>query len=325
MTPVDAKAEIPAIESLGKATTRFSALSVRNVLFATDFSPTTEAALPYAVAICRKFGSTLHTAHVLSETGLLMMTGGIDYVSLSTLYEDAIAEARQKLEQISERTDGVPHRNYIRYGQVWKKLSGIIDDNQVDLIVIGTHGRTGIGKMLLGSVAENILRHASCPVLTVGPNVSGRAKLPAMQTHGRDLAPPELELRQVLFATNFRNAERGAQAAFQLAGEFHARLTLMHVIEDYTRLGSDPSPIDYGKRKLKDLIPIDALFRQLPETLIELGNAPERILKIAADSQADMIILGARSSAEVGTTHLPWSTTIRVIAHAHCPVLTIRQ
>jgi len=230
MALADAKPEGAQIESAGQTTPTFSSLSVRNVLFGTDFSLSSEAALPYAAAICRRFGSTLHTAHILSDTILLMMSGG-DCVTLSTLQEDAISEARHKLDQISERIAGIPHRNYIRCGQVWRKISEISDDNQVDLIVVGTHGRTGLGKMLLGSTAEDILRHASCPVLAVGPKVSGRAKLPALESHGRDLAPPELELRQLLFATNFtRSAQRLAQAAVQLSEEPHTRLTLMHVL-----------------------------------------------------------------------------------------------
>ena len=72
---------------------------MKNVLFATDFSATSEAALPYATAICRRFGSTLHMAHVLSEASLLMMTGGVDYVSMGTIYEDAHNEAKEKLDQ----------------------------------------------------------------------------------------------------------------------------------------------------------------------------------------------------------------------------------
>src|SRR5689334_21903066 len=75
-----------------------SAVRVHNVLFATDFSPTSDAALPYATTICRRFGSTLHVAHVLSDTGLLMMSGGVDYVSMGTLYEDAHTEAKEKME-----------------------------------------------------------------------------------------------------------------------------------------------------------------------------------------------------------------------------------
>ena len=302
-----------------------AALSLKNVLFATDFSATSEAALPYATAICRRFGGTLHSAHVLSDASLLLMTGGVDYVSMGTIYEDANTEAKEKLDQIAGRFEGIAHRNYVRHGQVWKNLAVIIEENAIDLVVVGTHGRTGLGKLLLGSVAEDILRHAPCPVLTVGPKVSGRDKLPAFQNHRRDLAPFELDLRQILCATNFaQNAVRVAQAAVSLAEEFRARLTLLHVIEDYTELGTRPGPIEDGASRLKDLISKDAVLQYAPEAVLEFGAAGERILKVAEQRESDLIVLGARAATEIGTTHLPWSTAPDVLANAHCPVLTIR-
>ena len=310
----------------GRATCKFSALAVRNVLFATDFSATSNAALPYATAICRRFGATLHTAHVLSDASLLLVTGGVDYVSMGTIYEDAHSEAKEKLDQLSARFEGIPHRNYVRHGQVWKNLEAIVKENEIDLVVVGTHGRGGLGKLLLGSVAENILRHASCPVLTVGPKVRGRAKLPAFQNEGRDLAPPDLDLRQVVFATNFAPAaQRIAHEAVALCKEFGSRLTAIHVLEDYTQLGSRPGPIEENMRRLQELVGGDSGLQYVPELVIEFGAAAERILKIASDRDADMIVLGARSLSEVGGTHLPWSSAHHVIAKAHCPVLTIRD
>jgi nucleotide-binding universal stress UspA family protein len=327
MALVEANVEVPQSDlSSAKVTASLTALSVRNVLFATDFSSTSEAALPYAAAICRRFGSTLHTVHVLSDTGLLMMTGGIDYVSMGTLYEDAHTEASEKLDQISGRLRDIPRHNHVRHGQVWTGLADVIEANEVDLIVIGTHGRTGLGKLLLGSVAETILRHAPCPVLTVGPKISGRAKLPAFAKHGRDLAQFELELRQIVFATDFgRNSVRIAQEAIALAEEFGARLTLLHVIENYSQLGLRPGLIEDGVRRLQELIPLNASLQYHPEIALEFGSSVERILKVASDREADMIILGARSWSEVGGMHLPWSAAHQVIAGAHCPVLTIRE
>lgn len=302
------------------------AVSVKNVLLATDFSPTSEAALPYATAICRRFGSTLHMVHVLSDASLLMMTGGVDYVSMGTIYEDAHTEAKERLDQIADQMEGFPHHSYVRHGGVWKNLSGIIEENDIDLIVVGTHGRTGLGKLLLGSVAEDILRHAACPVLTVGPKVCGRAKLPEFHGRARDLAPLELELRHIVCATDFgKNSKRVVFEAITLAEEFRARVTLLHVIEDYAQLGSRPGPIEDGVRRLQELIPSEATLQYAPETLLEFGSVPERIVHVAADREADMILLGARSSEQVGTTHLPWSSAHHVIAQAHCPVLTIRE
>jgi nucleotide-binding universal stress UspA family protein len=306
-------------------TSRASVIRVRNVLFATDFSATSEAAMPYAVAICRHFGSMLHLVHVLSDTSLLMMSGGVDYVSMGTLYEDAQNEAREKLEQLARCLEGVPHKSHVQHGQIWNSLARVIEANQIDLIVVGTHGRSGIGKLLLGSVAEDILRHAPCPVLTVGPRVSGRAKLPPFQKLGRDLAPVELELRQIVLATDFRNdAAQLARQAVWLAEEFHARFTIMHVLEDYSHLGREPGAIHDSVKELERLVPADAPLQYAPDIVVEFGSAPERILKVASEREADMIVLGARS-AEVGTTHLPWSAAHHVIAQAQCPVLTIRQ
>ncbi len=304
---------------------RLPALSVKNVLYATDFSATSEAALPYATATCRHFASTLHTVHVLSDANVLMMCGGVDYVSLGTVYEDTQAAAKEKLDQIAERFAEIPHRNYVRHGQVWKNLAELVRDNEIDLIVLGTHGRTGLGKLVLGSVAEDILRHAPCPVLTVGPKVSGRAKLPACSTRARDLVPVELELRQIVCATNFtQDAALIARKAVSLAEEFRARLTLIHVIEDYTQLANGPGFIEEGVRRLKDLIPKSAALQHAPEAVLKFGSPAERILKIASIRESDLIVLGARASAEVGTTHSPWSTVHHVIAQAHCPVLTLR-
>lgn len=300
-------------------------LRVKNVLFATDFSATSEAALPYAAAICRHFGSTLHTAHVISESNLLLMTGGVDYVGIGTIYEDAHTEAKEKLEQMGPRIEGIPHLAHVCHGQVWSNIARIIEENEIDLIVVGTHGRTGLGQLLLGSVAEDILRHAPCPVLTVGPKVAGRAKLPAVPSQGRDLVPVELEIRQIVFATDFApNSVNLAPVVVQLAEEFQARLTLMHVIEDYTQLGTRPGPIEYGIRRLQELAPKNSSLPCAPESVLEFGEAAASILEIASNRDADLLVLGARPAADlVGTTHLP-STAHQVIARAKCPVLTVR-
>jgi nucleotide-binding universal stress UspA family protein len=299
-----------------------AALSVKNVLFATDFSFTSESARPYAIALCRHFGSTLHTAHVLSDDNIVAMTGGVDYVGLSALYEDARSQAKEKLSQISSRLRGIPHRDYVPHGGIWENLAEIVEENRIDVIVLGTHGRTGLGKLLLGSVAENILRHALCPVLTVGPKVCGRAKLSA--NSGNDLSPLDLDLRQIVFATNFApNSSRIAKHAVSLAEEFQSRLTLLHVTENYRQRGSRTTPIEDELGRLRNLIPENTLLQYRPDTVVEFGFPSDRILKIASKLEADLIVLGARA-AEAGNTHLPWSTAHHVIAGAHCPVLTIR-
>jgi len=304
-------------------TTKFQAVSVKNVLYATDFSLISEAALPYATAICRKFGSTLHVAHIISDTGLLLMTGGVDYVSFGTLYEDANTTAKEKVDAITSRLGGISFRTHLRHGKVWQHLRGIIADNDIDLIVVGTRGRVGVGKLLLGSVAEDILRHTQCPVLTVGPCTCGRARLPRVESKGTSLAPIDLELQNVLYAANFTAAAQAvAPFAVAMAQEFDARLTLMHVLEDVSPQESRPGQMEECVQRLRAMVPKDAALAYTPEVVIEFGSPWEAIVAKAVKRDADLIVLGAHPSE--GTTHLPWTTVHQVVAHACCPVLTVR-
>lgn len=297
-----------------------AAIAVKNVLYATDFSDTSEAAFPYATAICRKFGSTLHIAHVFSDSTLMLMTGGADYASFEVLYENARSLAQQKVDQIAARLRDTPTRTYVRHGEVWDKLSPIVAENGIDLIVVGTRGRGGLGKFLLGSVAEDILRHAPCLVLTVGPGISGHAQF--SEFHASGPAPVEFELRRTVYATNFTaESLKVAPVAFSLAAQFQARLTLMHVVEGDSRLGTPPEPVDEEVRKLRQLIPAASLA-YVPEVLVEFGSAWRCIVNKAAEREADLLVLGARCIN--GVSHLPWSTVHHVVAHATCPVLTIR-
>jgi nucleotide-binding universal stress UspA family protein len=297
-----------------------AAIAVKNVLYATDFSDASEAAFPYATAICRKFGSTLHVAHVFSDSALMLMTGGADYVSFEALCEDARSLAQQKVDQIAARLRDTPTRTYVRHGEVWDRLSAIVSENEIDLIVVGTRGRGGLGKFLLGSVAEDILRHAPCPVLTVGPGICGHAKLP--EFHASGPAPTEFELRRIVYATNFTpDSLKVAPVAFSLAAQFQSRLTLMHVVEGDSRLGTPPKPVDDDVRKLREEIQTVSLV-YVPEVLIEYGSAWRCIVKEAAEREADLLVLGARYIN--GACHVPWSTVHHVVAHATCPVLTVR-
>jgi len=316
MTVLESKQDTPETDK------QPASISVKNVLYATDFSATSEAALLYATALCRRFGSTLHLAHVLSDTNLLLMTGGVDYVSFQTLYNDAQNIAQEKVQNIAAGLGEIPYRTYVRHGKVWTNLSRIVAENAVDLIVVGTHGRKGLGKLVLGSVAEDILRHAPCPVLTVRPAVYGRANLPGFYGNGRELGRVELDLHRIVYATNLTFASlKVAPVALALAAEFQARLTLIHAVEGDSRLGTQPEPINNGMRKLQEELP-KAGLAYAPEILTDFGSAWYCIVNKAAECEADLIVLGAHTADRA--THLPWSTVHQVVAHASCPVLTVR-
>ncbi len=303
-----------------------SAISIKNILFATDFSGVSEAALPYAEALSLRYGSTVHVAHVLPEVTFLR-PGAPDPAVMGSIYEDAHSLAQEKMQRVAEQLKGFPHHTYLRHGKPHEVLSEIIEEQEIDLLVAGTHGRTGLGKLVMGSVAEQILRQVTCPVLTVGPKVASAAKV--TRSHGyRDVAPAPIAVRQVLCSTDFKQASLEAVSyAISLAGEFQARLTLLHVIEDYgDHLHDRPGPIDLALRKLEALVPAGADLKYPPEALVEFGVPCESILQIAAERDADLIVLGVQSAeGHLGAaTHLGGGVAHKIIVGAHCPVLTVR-
>jgi len=195
----------------------------------------------------------------------------------------------------------------------------MISEHEIDLLVVGTHGRTGARKLLMGSVAEKIFRQASCPVLTVGPNVP-----PAIDNRVR--------LQRILFATDFGPESLAAlRYALSLAEEHQAQLTLLHVVE-YPGSIVDVEAIRATKMsRLRELVPPEAESWCRVEYLVEfsaaISLAPEKIMEIARLRGEDLIILGVRPvhGAIGAVTHFAHTTAQHIAAHAACPVLTVRE
>jgi nucleotide-binding universal stress UspA family protein len=297
-------------------------ISLKNILFATDFSIFAEAALPYAVAIARHYGSTLHAAHVIPDLNILVHPLAVDPVTFESAYEAEKRAALEHMQALVPDLRSVDHHTYIRHGNVWDALHEIITQQHIDLLVLGTHGRGGLGKLIMGSVAEELARQAPCPVLTVGPKASGQVK-EEFDEAAQDIRPAKIELKQIIFAVDF-NPESLAAAPFaiSLAEEFQARLGMVYVIPQDL-----PSPSRLVLQRLEDLVPPEAALWCRPENIVKFGTPAEQILQCASERNADLIVLGVRSAkAHLGSaTHFPWSTAHRVIASASCPVLTVRS
>jgi nucleotide-binding universal stress UspA family protein len=301
-------------------------VAIQNVLFATDFSDVSEAALPYVTALSLRYGSTVHVVHVLPDVALLR-PGAPDPVMFGSIYEEAHSVAQEKIQQLSKRLKGFPHKTYVRHGEVLDVVKNIVEEQKIDLLVLGTHGRTGLGKLLMGSVAEQIFRQANCPVLTVGPGVPATEKVRESR-HDRELPPVQVKFGNILYATDFKpDAVEGSWYAVSLAREFNAHLTLLHVIEDFgEHLHERPGPIETALVKLEELVPDREGLRYAPEFVAEYGSAAEVILKIANEYEADLVVLGVRPTSSNGAaTHFGRSVAHKVVAGANCPVLTIRR
>jgi nucleotide-binding universal stress UspA family protein len=307
------------------ATVPIASISIKNLLFATDFSPISATAFPFALAICRHYGSTLHAAHVVTESAFVMSSGWADPTLLGTAYENTRNLAHGRMHELAALMGDVPHQTWVCTGDFWDAMSEVIAANHIDFLVAGTHGRTGMSKLVMGSIAEKILRCAQCPALTVGPRVAH----PVSRLHlgpNEDVAPQEIRFQRILYATDFSSQSLSAKPlAISLAREFQAQLTLLHVIEEYGDLTRTPGPIARASRHLEELVYEEKNLACRPRAVVEYGSAAARILELAAQFRSDLIVLGVRPPGYMGVaTHSPWATVPTVVAGAHCPVLTVR-
>ncbi len=145
-------------------------IAIKDVLVATDFSAPSDTALNYARAMARSFGATLHVLHVFEPlwiTSADVVGGG---VALATMIQGLEDTARKQLEEaVTEEDRRELHATsaMVTSESPAREIANYAHEQKVDLVVIGTHGRSGISRMLIGSVAEKVVRLAPCPVLTV--------------------------------------------------------------------------------------------------------------------------------------------------------------
>ena len=281
-----------------------------NILFATDFSAAAAHAVPFVKKIARHFQSNLVALHVKLPV--------VNPMTQPTTWQADIVAARvfdkKHRDELLDTFAGINTEVMIEEGEIQSCLQSAIEKHDTDLVIIATRGRTGVAKVLLGSVAEEIFRTLPCPVLTVGPHSD----------------PAKANIREILLATDFGSESQSAAAyAVSLAQEYQARLTLLHVVPE-RKPGELVSWFDVqesSKQLLRKLVPAGAEAWCRPEYLVERGDPAERILDLANLRAVDLIVLGAQPEKGIpgAATHLPIATAHKVVAHANCPVLTVRS
>ncbi len=288
--------------------TRLSRIGINKILVATDFSPESQNALQYALSLAKRYESKLFITHAVppdaGTTGMEMQ------VALPDLMQSN-AERNVALLEQTEELKSFPHEVIVESGEAWEVLKEVAYNKNIDLIVMGTHGRGGVSKLLLGSTAEKVIRHASCPVLTVGPQVKPLSL-------GR--------FGHILYATDFSDGSmRALTYALSLAKEDGGELTMFHVIQSKTL--SELYSIEWKRQdreSLRRLIPPDLDLACKPDIEVEVGDPAVEIIRLAGSRNAELIVMGARGGG-AASTHLPWTTLHHVLQHAHCPVLTVRE
>jgi nucleotide-binding universal stress UspA family protein len=146
-------------------------LTIREILFATDFSPPSQHALKYACELAEKFDSQLHVLHVLQDLMPFMGEPGMLMPNVSNYLIEVRESAQRALQDLPPKEYPAAGQavRVLRSGSPFLEIVRYVKEAGIDLIVIGTHGRTGLKHVLMGSVAENVVRKAHCPVLTVRP------------------------------------------------------------------------------------------------------------------------------------------------------------
>jgi len=280
----------------------------QRILLATDFSVRSVVAVPFARALAEYYGGSMVVAHVI--TAEAPDGGGMETpAELDAARAQAESEVRKF---IAENPLGrVRYETVVGPGPAWEFFAPLVEEKHIDLIVLGTHGWSGVGKLLLGSVAQRIFSLAPCPVLSVSPRVQK-----SWGAAGR--------LRRILYPTDFTpTGLKALPYALSLAKVSQAALLLLHAPEGSAAGSSEM--VQGFHQHLNALIPAEERTWCKSDTLVTAGEPEQVILEAAERNAADVIVMGAHAfEGTLSLLQVPLSIAYRVVAHAPCPVLRVR-
>ena len=307
-------------------------IEIQRILCPVDFSDYSRHALDHAVALARRYESTITVLHVFSTVPVTAYAPGMPgFEPIVLTREDRdqlLAELKRFVE--TESAPGVPMDAVIREGDTTSEILDQATNMKAELLVMGTHGRSGFEKFLLGSVTEKVLRKAGCPVLTVP------------RRHPDAVPATPVLFQQILCPVDFSDCSMQAlNYAMSLAQEADAHLTVLHVMTDELARTPDAygaiimndreSLADFRRRcedaarqRLKAAVPETVAAYCHVETIVASGKPSREVLRIAAEQQSDVIVVGVHGRGAADLMFFG-STTNHVVREATCPVLTIRQ
>jgi len=279
------------------------------ILFAAEI-PANEKAFAFALALAKEFGSDLILFHAYDALVVAASeTSGIRYYD----YAAAARSEKQHLEPLARRVReaDITCEVVVRPGLPADEILAFTREREIDRIVMGTHSPGPIGKLLVGSVAEAVLRTACLPVYIIGPEVV-------------DGSYRNFATRTILCATSLHEASTVVAAfAAELAAQHKARLILQHVIRPQERAellaGRSLDEVEAG---MLALVPGKLQNQIAIQTIVVPGDPTEELLYQSNAQQADLIVLGAQGASAFAaiTRH---GVVYKVLAHAHCPVITL--
>jgi len=279
------------------------------ILFASEI-PANEKAFAFALAQAQEFGADLILFHAYDTLVVAASeTSGIRYYD----YAAAARTEKNQLEPMASRVreTGVRCEIVVRPGLPADQILAFTGERAIDRIVMGTHSPGPIGKLLVGSVAEAVLRNATVPVYIVGPDVV-------------DGGYRKFATRSILTAVSLQETSYTVAAfAAELAAQHNAMLILQHVIRPQERAevlaGRSIGQIEAD---MLSMIPIELQNSIEAQAIVVPGDPTEELLYQARTQQADLIVLGAQGASAFAaiTRH---GVVYKVLAHAQCPVITL--
>jgi nucleotide-binding universal stress UspA family protein len=283
-------------------------VSLKKILVATDFSAPSVSALACVVPIAQASDSVVHILHVIPPTDIAIASPEAE----SDLSKQSQLDAQRQLGPLETVVGAVPHKMWLREGDVWASIDSIVRSEQIDLIAVGASGKSDFKKFFVGSVAEEVIRKATPPVLSVGPH--------ALRNSGS-----ASQLPQLLYVTNlWEDSHDGLHYAVQMAIRYRSQLVLLHVVEQEEPDRSDHEWLSAYRRILRNLLPESASdLPAEPVLRIEVSKHPTgRILQVADEITASLVVMDV-SPEETWATHLR-DKVYEIVSWANCPVLTVR-
>ena len=286
---------------------------IRRILCPTDFSEFSDMAFRYALSIAQHYRGKLFVQHVVEswQHPEAAFVPGHYYLEFqSRLLHKGEDEVQRFVKH--HASNGIQPEPVIEQGIAADSILALAEAQKVDLIVMGTHGRRGFDRLMVGSVTERVLRKAACPVLAVH-------KPSHDFLSSRDQDPSHLN--RILFCTDFsENSLRALSHALSLTAEYNAELTLLHVLKDGGSSIDEAAAMEH----LDNLIPPEKLKagRIRSRSVVRRGSAYEQIIQLALEAQTDVVIMAVRGHGALNAAVFG-STTYRVIQLGPCPVLAV--
>jgi len=287
-----------------------SGVGIHNVLIATDFSHHSAAALNYGLNFAHRYSAHSEVLYVL-PTDEYALAGPEALTAAKDAARRDLLDLKATLRRGHAFEEDVDFRVSMLEGSAADCLLEWAREKRIDLIVVGTHGRGGLGKIILGSVAEKVFRHSPVPVLTIGPHIRRPREIGSAHCF---LAPCDLTPK----------SHPAIRFACALAKEHNSQLTVLHVIEHANEgMKLDPERVKQEiRQELAGIVGTNAEGVNV-HFRIEVGKVSSCILDVATEIDADMIVLGVRPSSGL-LDRFMWPIAYELVREAACPVLTIR-